>query len=179
MPDCLFADCLKDEKLLKVFNRNACSMVVGAFNCRYVDQSCISDEVRLADIPGLPSSDRYAVYSCSEERVQCLSQDNVVALNLAELAFDILTVVPIRDDWAPIGLVNLYNPGGTVVEATADSVVLMGGGTFLAWCNEPPVSISINGAAVPFGYEAHSLRVTIDSQQNCELRIEKRGVGGS
>ncbi len=172
MPDNLFSDCLQDDTLLKVFNHNACSWVVGAFNCRYVDQSCVNDDVRLSDIPGLAAAERYAVYSCNDDCVQCLSRDEVVELELAELAFDILTVVPIQSGWAPIGLVNLYNPGGTVLKTTDDIVTLMGGGSFLAWCETRPSAVLVDGVETSFEYEANVLRVRVDSSQNCEIEIE-------
>lgn len=176
MPDNLFADCLQDDTLLKVFNHNACSWVVGAFNCRYVDQSCVNDELRLTDIPGLAPAEGYGVYSCNDDRVQRLSREEVIDLALDELAFDILTVVPIQNGWAPIGLVDLYNPGGTVQETVADSVTLMGGGSFMAWCETRPTAVRVDGTGVPFEYEAHSLRVTITQQQTRNLKLIVEGV---
>lgn len=97
----------------------------------------------------------------------------MIELKLAELEFDVLTVVPIRNGWAPIGLVNLYNPGGTVLTMATETVSLMGGGSFTAWCQNRPLTVRVDGAEVPFEYENNVLRVQVDSSQNCEIKIER------
>ncbi|MBL8057658.1 MAG: hypothetical protein JNK29_13225, partial [Anaerolineales bacterium] len=72
--DCLFHDPTREAVLLKIFNRNAGTGVVGAFNARYAEAGTepVAGQVCPADVPGLAGA-RFAVYAYTAREVRVLA----------------------------------------------------------------------------------------------------------
>jgi len=147
--DCLFNDPVMDGKsLLKIWNLNNSSGVIGAFNCQgagqwvwpvkdiaYVPTSINitghlspSDVESLDEIAGDSWSGETAVYafnSCSLSRLQ---KHQNLEVSLSTMACEIYTISPIKVfskaiQFAPLGLINMFNSGGALndVSSTSDS----------------------------------------------------------
>ncbi|XP_031393395.1 probable galactinol--sucrose galactosyltransferase 2 isoform X2 [Punica granatum] len=138
--DCLFNDPVMDRmSLLKIWNLNNCTGVLGLFNCQGAgswpgmeiavkeneDISEISGKVSLTDIEyfeevaGDSWNGDAAVYSFKAGSLSRLLKEESMNVRLGVLQCDVLTVSPIKvyDEkvrFAPIGLTNMYNSGGAV-----------------------------------------------------------------
>jgi raffinose synthase len=167
--DCLFHDVTKEDVLLKVFNVNAAgSGVIGVFNCRHGGaKGEISGVVSPMDVDS-PSFDQtaelYAVYAHNARQLRLLKRVETWQVTLAPSGFEIFTSVPVIDGFAPIGLPDYYNSGGVVEEwqqVLPDIYTLRvcGSGRFLAYSQSRPVSITANGARVPFTFDEQAGRL--------------------
>ncbi|PIN27052.1 Galactinol--sucrose galactosyltransferase [Handroanthus impetiginosus] len=139
--DCLFADTVMDGKsLLKIWNLNKLSGVVGVFNCQGAGNwplrdglenkpsssskaLVLSGHVSPQDINflGEVADERWsgdcAVYAFHTGSLSQLSKDGHVQVSLGTLECEVFTISPIRAlnetlEFAPIGLIDMYNSGG-------------------------------------------------------------------
>lgn len=137
--DCLFTDPVMDGKsLLKIWNLNKCTGVIGIFNCQGAGSwPCIEHTVQ-QDVPSeitghvSPADIEYfkevsgkfwtgdsSVFSFNTGSLSRLSMEESMNITLGMLQCDIYTVSPIkvynkRIEFAAIGLMNMYNSGGAV-----------------------------------------------------------------
>ncbi|XP_051128267.1 probable galactinol--sucrose galactosyltransferase 1 isoform X2 [Andrographis paniculata] len=154
--DCLFSDPTSDGKsLLKIWNMNDYTGVVGVFNCqgaswcRTAVRNMIHDEqpetisgtVEATDVHYLSSvadDDGWRgdciVYSYRGGKVEYLPAKTSVMVQLKAREFEVFTVVPVKQlsngaAFAPIGLVKMFNPGGAIkqlkYESEAEGIVGM------------------------------------------------------
>ncbi|XP_044495805.1 probable galactinol--sucrose galactosyltransferase 2 [Mangifera indica] len=145
--DCLFSDPVMDGKsLLKIWNLNACTGVIGVFNCQGGIWHCMekTDETNIvSEISGQVSpidieyfeqvSGKHwtgdcAVFSFSSGSLIRLPHQKSLDVTIKVMQCDVLTVSPIKVynqgiELAPIGLMDMYNSGGAVesVEMISDS----------------------------------------------------------
>jgi len=112
--DCLFTDFSKDKRLLKVVGRNGPVATVGLFNCLAGENAAaIEDRIRPADTR-LPSSPRFALYSHREGLLGTCRYRAARKLRLDSMQSDILTVSPVENRAAPIGLIDKYNSAAAI-----------------------------------------------------------------
>ena len=177
--DCLFHDPTREDVLLKLFSRNGEAGVVGVFNARYEAENAlppIAGVVCPADVEGLVG-DRFAVFAHSTGEVRSLARADVWEVSLPPLTSEVFTIVPIIDGFAPIGLADKLNSGGTLASVVRHDgvcdVSLRDGGPFVAWCQREPTEVSTEGVALTFTYDAASclLSVTVPSAGPLRLRL--------
>ncbi len=109
--DCLFLE-EGEKKPLKIFNQTACAYVLGILNC---SPSPAETGARLADINGLPVG-MYAVYSDERGFLGEFDRNASFDISLAPFGGEILTVSPVQEGVAVVGLKGKYNPSGFVRE---------------------------------------------------------------
>ncbi|WVZ92370.1 hypothetical protein U9M48_038441 [Paspalum notatum var. saurae] len=140
--DCLFSDPARDGKsILKIWNLNEHSGVIGAFNCqgagwcRVGKKNLIHDEqpgtvtgvIMARDVSYLakaadPSwNGDVIVYSHIGAEVVYLPKDAALPVTLRSREYEVFTVVPLKHlpngaSFAPIGLIGMFNSGGAVRE---------------------------------------------------------------
>ncbi|XP_057982125.1 probable galactinol--sucrose galactosyltransferase 2 isoform X2 [Malania oleifera] len=137
--DCLFADPARDgTSLLKVWNVNKCSGVVGVFNCQGAGWCKVAKKTRIHDTsPGiLTCSVRAAdvdlmaqvagsdwngdvvVYAHRSGRVVRLSKGTSLPVTLKVLEYELFHFCALKEianiSFAPIGLLDMFNTGGAV-----------------------------------------------------------------
>ncbi|KAL5725482.1 galactinol--sucrose galactosyltransferase [Ranunculus cassubicifolius] len=141
--DCLFEDPLHDGKtMLKIWNINKHTGVIGAFNCQGGGWSpkdrknvCVSEFSRVVTSTMKPTDvewkngrnqipidgvDSFAVYSFHGKKLVLMKASEEIELSLEPFSFELLTVSPVtillnnRIHFAPIGLVNMLNTGGAI-----------------------------------------------------------------
>ncbi|KAK6261843.1 hypothetical protein QUC31_007659 [Theobroma cacao] len=138
--DCLFRDPVMDGKsLLKIWNLNKLSGVIGVFNCQGAGSwpmkqatedltstpSSISGNMSPCDVEFIEEvagenwNGDCAVYAFNSGSLSKLPKKGNIKVSLATLKCEIYTVSPIRvfgQDvrFAPIGLLDMYNSGGAV-----------------------------------------------------------------
>lgn len=133
----LFVDINNDRKAIKIFNNNLYNGVVGAFNCTYnpdFKDLRVSETVSACDIEGFTKGE-YAVWSNFKQKLFKKKYEERDNVDLGLYGFDIFTYSPIKNGFAPIGMIDKYNPGGMIIcmENIDDGIFmsLLGGGLLL------------------------------------------------
>ncbi|KAG2688732.1 hypothetical protein I3760_09G109200 [Carya illinoinensis] len=194
--DCLFNDPVTDGKsLMKIWNLNKCTGVLGVFNCQGAGtwpcleieakgdlSSELSGQVSPADVEyfeevsGKLWTGDCAVFAYSTGSLVRLPKEETFDVTLKVLQCDVFTVSPIKVynqkiEFAPVGLVNMYNSGGAVkaIDFSSDSstceihVKGRGVGTFGAYSSTKPKSCYINSKVEEYDFrdEDNLLTLTI------------------
>ena len=82
---------------------------------------------------------------------------------MKEFDYEFLTYVKIENGFAPIGIKEKFNIGGTIdsyeyKNGKAD-ITLSDGGTFIAYCQKKPVRILVNSTENQFSFSDNLLSV--------------------
>ncbi|KAL5537478.1 hypothetical protein UlMin_045066 [Ulmus minor] len=138
--DCLFVDPARDgNSLLKIWNVNKCSGVVGVFNCqgagwckitkktRIHDESpgtltgsvCATDVDVLSQIAGTDWNGEVVLYAYKSGEVVRLPKGASVPVTLKVLEYELFHFCPLKEitsyiSFAPIGLLDMFNTTGAV-----------------------------------------------------------------
>eukprot|EP01018_Ginkgo_biloba_P014618 Gb_25111 [translate_table: standard] len=138
--DCLFADPTRDgESLLKIWNMNKYTGVLGIFNCQgaawsHVDKknafhdtnpNALSGSVRARDVHLLAEAAEgdwngdCVVYSHRAGDLVRLPKNAALPVSLKVLEHEVFTVTPIKRlavgiSFAPLGLIDMFNAGGAI-----------------------------------------------------------------
>ncbi|XP_012438963.1 probable galactinol--sucrose galactosyltransferase 2 [Gossypium raimondii] len=138
--DCLFRDPVMDGKsLLKIWNLNKLSGVVGVFNCQGAGSWPLKQTIKdmpstplvisgnvspcdvefIEDVAGENWNGDFAVYAFNSGSLSRLPMNGNIKVTLATLKCETFTISPIRVlgegvHFAPIGLLDMYNSGGAV-----------------------------------------------------------------
>jgi raffinose synthase len=167
--DCILHDPTKEDVLLKIQNLNPTGGVIGAFNARYGGEGnpiSVSGEVRPTDVTGL-EGDRFAVLAYTSGEVRVLGREDAWAITLPELGWEIFTIVPILDGFAPLGLEGKLNGGGAVLDWSVENeVAVTHSGTLLAYSETRPMSVEDEDGELDMAYESPLVRVQIEEDQS-------------
>lgn len=182
--DCLFKSPLFDDNtVLKVWNFNKYGAVIGAFNCRGAGwdrkerrfkgykqhYKAIEGSVHVNDIEWdqkleaveMGYAEEYAVYLNQENSTILMNHySDPIQVVLKPSSFELYSFVPIKKinksvKFAPIGLTNMYNSGGTIQEleykeGSIARLKIKGRGSFLAYSSKSPKKCMVNGGEVEF-----------------------------
>ncbi|MGN6553820.1 MAG: Sip1-related alpha-galactosidase, partial [Verrucomicrobiota bacterium] len=183
-PDSLFADPLHGRRLFKIFNHNpAGGAVIGLFNCAAngATNQSLDGVATLADVPDLAGTN-FAAFRHQSGSLQRLNRAGELPILLPALGFELVTLAPITDGFAAIGLADKFNSGGCVtavrhVSAEKIEVDLRDGGQFVAWAERAPDAVTADGRSLAFRYDtaAKMLRVTVPEGKPVRLRIKQPG----
>nr|CAB3497751.1 unnamed protein product [Digitaria exilis]CAB3504028.1 unnamed protein product [Digitaria exilis] len=148
--DCLFADPARDgATLLKIWNVNKCSGVVGVFNCQGAGWCRVTKKTRvhdaapgtltgtiraedvdaIADIAGPGWDGEVVVYTHRSGELIRLPKGATLPVTLKVLEFELFHVSPVMAvastgvSFAPIGLLDMFNSGGAVERCEAHAAV--------------------------------------------------------
>ncbi|XP_011086999.1 probable galactinol--sucrose galactosyltransferase 2 [Sesamum indicum] len=201
--DCLFVDPVMDGKsLLKIWNLNKLTGVVGVFNCQGAGSwpmkqaaestknssaaatscsGCVSplDVEFLDEIAGENWTEDCAMYAFNSGSLSRVPKSKTVEVSLGVLQCEIFTVSPIKVlneniQFAPIGLIHMYNSGGAVEECSfKDSVVRMkarGWGLFGAYSSVKPSSCKVDSKDEDFSYRSEDGLVTVNLQSESSFK---------
>lgn len=189
--DCLFRNPLFDYKtVLKIWNFNKYGGVIGAFNCQGAGwdpkekrikgySECykpISCSVHVCEIEWnqkieaahLGEAEEYVVHLNEADELRLMTpKSDAIHIVIQPSSFEILNFVPVRNvgrgiKFAPLGLTNMFNSGGTLQELEYKSsavefsamIKVKGGGKLLAYSSESPKKCCLNGAEVAFEWSA-------------------------
>ncbi|KAI5077723.1 hypothetical protein GOP47_0007547 [Adiantum capillus-veneris] len=147
--DCLFIDPARDGKsLLKIWNLNELTGVVGVFNCQgsgwcKVDKKYMthdstpeaaSGSVGARDVDSIQNvapekwNGDCAVYSHRGGELVCLPKGATLPITLNVLEYEIFTISPVKtlstgSYFAPIGLLQMFNSGAAILDFAVESSV--------------------------------------------------------
>jgi raffinose synthase len=137
----------------------------------------IAGAISPADVDGL-AGERFAVYAHQAGVLRAMEPTERWEITLASLTYEVFTVVPIDQGVAPIGLADMFNSAGAIVEKTWSAentyeLVLRAGGRFIAWCERQPASVTWNRASVDFAYgpASHLLEVALPLEESGLLTL--------
>ncbi|MHB9132263.1 MAG: Sip1-related alpha-galactosidase [Armatimonadota bacterium] len=182
--DCLFANPLVDDVLLKIFNTNERAGVIGVFNARYhedeAERATLTGTVSPADVEGL-AGENFIVYAHHAGTLVRCAYDEQLQVSLAEQAFELYTIVPIEAGVAPIGLADKYNSAGAVIAKGIDArggyaVQMRDGGQFIAWCAEKPSQVFVDDAPYTFDYNATTSALSVNIRESGTHDIRITGI---
>ena len=177
--DSLFRDPMDGKHLFKIFNYNRYGGVVAAFNMEAnIDGKVgktVTDQVSPSDVDGYESGN-YAVYSHHDKTVTLLAANRSQKVTLNPQRFDIFTVMPVEAGFAPIGLAGKFNSGATIVWAewkaeNEYSVTLKDGGEFVAYTEEAPKEVLVNGKKAKFDFGGNKLTVQANGKGQTTIRV--------
>ncbi|XP_042435832.1 stachyose synthase-like [Zingiber officinale] len=197
--DCLFANPLFDEKTaLKIWNLNKFGGVIGAFNCQGCGWNpeekrvkgysrCykpITGTVHVADVEWdqveacteLGEAEEYAVYQHKAKKLILMAlNSDVICFTLQPSSFELFSFAPVKKvgtdvEFAAIGLVNMFNCGGTLLEVEVDAdavavkvkVKVKGGGDLLVYSSRKPRGCCLNGVLVGFKYYVEDGKMMVE-----------------
>ncbi|XP_043708105.1 LOW QUALITY PROTEIN: stachyose synthase-like [Telopea speciosissima] len=203
--DCLFKNPLFDSKtILKIWNLNKFGGVIGAFNCqgagwdpkeqrikgysecyKQMSGSAHVNEVewdQKKEAAEMGGAEEFAVYLNQAEELSLITpKSDVIHMTIQPSSFEIFSFVPIKKlghttKFAPIGLTNMFNSGGTIQELEyyessveiSVKIKVKGGGKFLAYSNESPKKCCLNGIEVSFEWFADGkLNLDLPWKEEC------------
>nr|CAD1826631.1 unnamed protein product [Ananas comosus var. bracteatus] len=178
--DCLFSDPARDGKsLLKIWNLNEYSGVIGAFNCqgagwcRVGKRNLIHDEqpgtitgvIQSKDVDYLPrvTHDGWdgdvIVYSHLRGEVIYLPKNASLPVTLKPCEYEVFTVVPVAKllngaSFAPIGLIRMFNSSGAIKELRYESA------------ENATAELKVRGSGTIGAYSSVGpKRITVDSEE--------------
>lgn len=107
----------------------------------------------------------FAVYMFKDEKLKLLKCTETIEVSLEPFSFELMTVSPVMVipknsiQFAPIGLVNMLNSGGSIMSLEFDEeknlvrIGVRGHGEMRVFASEKPISCMIDGEAVKFDYD--------------------------
>ncbi|KAK2984260.1 hypothetical protein RJ640_010219 [Escallonia rubra] len=190
--DCLFCDPVMDGRsLLKIWNLNKFTGVLGVFNCQGAGswpckdstiQREASPEISgmvspldieyLEEVAGKSWTGDCAVFSFNSGSLSRLPKQEQFEVTLKTLHCNVFTVSPIkvynyRIQFAPIGLLDMYNSGGAIeaIEVSSSLAITIkgrGAGRFGAYSHLKPRFCSVNSKEEGFLYTPDDCLLTIN-----------------
>ncbi|XP_073053919.1 LOW QUALITY PROTEIN: stachyose synthase-like [Primulina eburnea] len=125
-------------------------------------------------------AEEYAVYLTEAQKLFLATpQSNVIPITIQPSTFEIFSFVPIKKlgvgtdavKFAPVGLTNFFNSGGTILGLLYDGMIakieVKGGGNFLAYSSVSPKKSYLNGVEVGFEWSNGKLGLKVSWNQEC------------
>ncbi|OIW18332.1 hypothetical protein TanjilG_31472 [Lupinus angustifolius] len=204
--DCLFEDPLHDGKtMLKIWNLNKYTGVLGLFNCQgggWCPESrrnksapdCSNTVTCFASPKDIEWSKGkepicikevalFAVYTFKDDKLKFLKWEESLEFSLAPFSFELMNVSPVLAlpkkavQFAPIGLVNMLNSGGSIQSLEFDEhenvarIGLRGHGEMRVFASERPQTCKIDEVHVEFDYEDNMVRVHVPWPNSSRLSM--------
>lgn len=158
--DSLLMDPAREAGLLKIWNRNGPAAIVGVFNCNVAApaSAALAGQTGPADVPGL-EGERFAVYAHCAGTLRVASLAERWQVTLAPGCFELYTLVPLEEEFAAVGLANMFNSRAAVSGESwrgdaACTISLRDGGRFVACALRPPRALHVGEHSVPFTFDA-------------------------
>ncbi|MFI5186922.1 MAG: Sip1-related alpha-galactosidase [Chitinophagales bacterium] len=161
--DCLFQ--LQDPKLFKAYSKVRNTGLLLLFNA--ADTNEVTGSFKPADVHGL-NGEEFALYEYFSGDLHLAKRNETFKLHLPRMGFQLQFVVPIKNGFAPFGLVNKYNAPGTIIsekwKGNNVELTLYEGGSFKAYSKQKPKRILVNGNDQPFSFSNNIILAEIPSQ---------------
>ncbi len=140
---------------------------IAAPNAVVQEEASMAGYVSPSDIDGIPG-EQYVVFRHSTGECRVLNLEERWQFELPALTGDVFTTASIRDGFAPVGLADMYNSGGAILQCgflktigaqQRISLRVRGEGRFLAWSEKRPATILIDDNSQPFTYSEETHRL--------------------
>lgn len=170
--DCLFN--INKKQPLKAFSRIGESGVLAIFNTDDAEQ--VVGSWTPSDITGLQGK-QFAAYKHGTEKVELIEDNAVIPVNLKRLAFEYWNVVPLKDRYAVIGVLNKFNSRSTVLSEVINvnkiSATIAEGGEIGIVLPVRPKDIWVNGKVFTgnIKYGENLLVIEYDSKEEVLIEV--------
>ncbi len=176
--DSLFKDCLKEDTLLKLYNNNNDIGVLGIFHCNENDKS-INDSWSPSMNPKLKVAE-FAVWHYQAQKLEKLSLKQTSEIKLDKADWEILTLSPIKNNFAPLGLLDKINGSNAIIsyKQVAENkweCIMKAGGKIGFYSKTKPKEIIINGKQIKFSYNEKEHLLMINHKIIDKLNIQIKG----
>ncbi len=158
--DSLCIDPTVDDALLKVWNTNGNAGIIGVFHAKSGGAGKparrIAATFKPSDVPKL-SEGTFACYEHATRHLTVLGATQERSLALGPKEFELVTIVPLENGFAPIGLTDKFNSAGAVSSTKWRSprvceLSLKDSGQFLAFAKTRPASVRVDGNSSQFDH---------------------------
>ncbi len=173
--DSLFTEPLTSAVPLKIFNFNALGGVIGLFHALHCpdDPIVIDCTASPADIPGLTGR-KFISFGHQTRQVYTLGPQELQLVHLEPGSFEIITIVPVINGIAPIGLVEMFNSAGAIMALRTGpngsiDIHVRGEGPFGVWSETKPSSVATHKGELHWVYDAHTGLVTFELERGTEI----------
>lgn len=155
--DCLMKNPFEKDNILKVFNRNVCTYIIGVFN---LNNNSAGFEVSPYDVDGIEDGD-YIFFGFFNKEIRKINRIDKVSFNIGGESADLFTLSPCINGAAVIGLKNKINPSAAITEfhATENNidVKVLTNGEYELYSEFKPDILTVNGKKTEYKYESHIL----------------------
>ena len=145
------------DNILKVFNRNFCTYIIGVFN---LNNNSAGFEVSPYDVDGIEDGD-YIFFGFFNKEIRKINRIDKVSFNIGGESADLFTLSPCINGAAVIGLKNKINPSAAITEfhATENNidVKVLTNGEYELYSEFKPDILTVNGKKTEYKYESHIL----------------------
>lgn len=165
--DCLFN--VLEMKPLKVFSKSNSVGLLAIFNA--ADAESVHGTFSPSDIPNMEVAKSYILYDYYKKTAIEVQQSAVFDTDLPRLAHQLFYVIPLKNDFAAIGLIGKYNAPKTVISTVKNQnnyeITLVEAGDFVAFSKAKPIQIiDIKGNNLNFEYTNNCILI-----KNCAAKI--------
>ena len=175
--DILLDDVENEARILKIFNRSKSIGLLGIFNCCNKSEKVLNGTISPQDIYQL-EGENFAVYSKQNGTVFTIKKDGKKLVCLPYAHYDILTLSPIKEGLAPIGLEGKYIPPAVFqnikYHRNALEIELRCGGTILFYADKRPKCVKKDSVEIPFSYSNNLVKVKVHEKKPLTLTIQKK-----
>lgn len=179
--DTLYRHPGKEGKALKIFNRVGKAAVVGFFHpvCETPAEAGkvpdVSDRLALSDVPDLPRVP-HAVLCHTTGAIKRLPPGKTFPVRLKRAQWEIFTLAPIENGVAVLGLADKFNSAAAVRTATwvngnTLELQLRDDGELVAWVEQKPSRVEVNGSEIRFIWSRNILRASIPRDARIRITV--------
>ena len=174
--DCLLVDTLQVEMPLKVWNRIGETGVVGAFHIN-LNGISVKGDISPSDIPDL-KGDKFVVYEHFTRKINIMEYKERMDLELNKEEVALFLVIPMREGFAYLGLINKYLSPATIIsqrriEEKRVLLEMIDSGNFSFISDKNVKEIKVNGSETRFRKEdiLYTVSLAEASSQIVEIQL--------
>ncbi len=167
----------ENHQVLKIFNENEYSYVVGAFNCCYEKQPLtIAFDLSPSDIYGIQGKS-FAVYRYRDQSIEIMRLTESRPFRVEQLDCEVFTIAPITEGFATIGLSRCFNGGASVKnvlrKAGEVSLDVCDDGEYIFYSERMPLQIRMGDELLSYVYAEKILRVQAPHKGKIFILLER------
>jgi raffinose synthase len=163
--DCLFQ--LQEPQLFKAFSRVRNTGLLAVFNA--ADADVAEGSVKPSDIPGIAGT-RFVLYDYFNDKGISVNRNERLPVKLPRLGYGLFFVLPLKNGFAPIGLVNKYNAPASIQTEKWNghtvSINVYEAGLFKAYADKKPTRVLVSGKPAAFSFENNIIEININEMQD-------------
>jgi len=166
--DCLFQ--IQYPTLFKAFSTTGNSGLLGVWNAADADR--VKGNITPMDVKGLKGK-QFVLYEHFSGKLRLAKPDTQVEVELPRMGYQLYYVVPVKQNFAPLGLTDKYNAPATILSErwNKNSVRLevYEGGVFKAYSKTKPLQVKVNDESISnFKFDQQTLEIQIPFTQGGE-----------
>ena len=158
--DCLFQ--IQGAKPFKAFSFAGDAGLLGIFNA--ADADSVTGWYKAEDVHGIKGQS-FLLYSSLKKDFKLADRRDSFQITLPRLDCQLIYVLPIKNGFAPIGLIEKLNAPATILSSSVNRqaavVQLYEGGLFQAYAARKPLAVYVNGKKVSFTFHNQLLGVKV------------------